>query len=393
MPAAPRDSAPGRWTGPLGAGLAMAGVLVLILAITNWVGRSPGWAYDFHAYYDAALRLVATGTPYQTETLAGPFRPGPFGLYLYSPLLALLFAPLTALGEGTAILLWLAVRVGIVGLTCAALPIARPLRLAAFGVAALSAPVLFDLDLGNVSLIVTFVAVLTWRWLDQPAGAIALAASLTVRPTMALICAWWLLRGLWRPVAWTVAAFGVLVLATLPFVGPARWLEYVTVLRNVINVSGVISNVDLSSAVLMVGGSSSVAQAALFAGYAVAITAMLLSLRRDRELSYVVTLMATLLLSPLLWDHYLTNLLVPAAFLAGRGRTWALGLPLMCWLPTLLVALNPALKGSADAVLPLIAVVGLVLPFLAPDRGQPAGLFVDRLRERGRRDTSQPVRA
>ncbi len=33
---------------------------------------------------------------------------------------------------------------------------------------------------------------------------------------------------------------------------------------------------------------------ALFAGYAVAIGALLLSLRRDRELSYMVTLMATL---------------------------------------------------------------------------------------------------
>ena len=55
---------------------------------------------------------------------------------------------------------------------------------------------------------------------------------------------------------------------------------------------------------------------ALFLSYAVAVGALLLSLRRDRELSYVVTLMATLLLSPLLWDHYLTNMIIPAAFLA-----------------------------------------------------------------------------
>ncbi len=61
------------------------------------------------------------------------------------------------------------------------------------------------------------------------------------------------------------------------------------------------------------------------------------SLRRDRELSYVVTVMGTLLLAPLLWDHYLTNLLVPAAFLAARGRPWAPGPAVVGWLPQLLV--------------------------------------------------------
>src|SRR5687768_18283081 len=85
---------PSRWAAPLGAGLATVGVIVLLSAISIWTGRSPGWAYDFHAYFDAALRLIATGTPYQAETLSGPFRPGPFGLYLYTPVPALVFVPL-----------------------------------------------------------------------------------------------------------------------------------------------------------------------------------------------------------------------------------------------------------------------------------------------------------
>ncbi len=119
-----------------------------------------------------------------------------------------------------------------------------------------AAPFLIDLDLGNVSLIVTFLAVLAWRWLDRPLGSIALAASLTIRPTMGLICAWWLLRGMWRPVAWTVIAFGVLVVLTLPFVGLDGWFDYVTVLGNVSNVTGVPRNVDLGSAVLLFGGRS-----------------------------------------------------------------------------------------------------------------------------------------
>ena len=382
-----------RWAAPLGAGLALLGLMVLISAISVWIGRSPGWAYDFHAYYDAALRFIATGTPYQAETLAGPFRPGPFGLYLYSPPLALLFAPLTWLGEQGAIFLWLGLRLVVLALTCALMPVSTPIRLATLGVASLSAPVLFDLDLGNVSLIVTFFAVLVWRWLDRPLGSIALAASLTLRPTMALICGWWLLRGRWRPVAWTAIAFLIIVLATLPFVGIDGWLQYVTVLRNVSDVTGVRSNVDLGSSVLLLGGPVWAASLALFAGYAIAVVAMLLSLRRDRELSYIVTVMATLLLAPLLWDHYLTNLLLPAAFLASRGRPWALALPLLCWSPPLLAVAFPQLRGVAEAVLPYVAVAGLLLPFTARDRGEEAaGLFLGHFRRKDT-DAMRPVRA
>ena len=93
-----------------------------------------------------------------------------------------------------------------------------------------------------------------------------------------------------------------------------------------------------------------------------AIAAAVLSLRRDRELSFVVVAMATLFLSPLLWDHYLTQLLIPAAFLAKRGHWWGLLLPLLGWLPAL--GLKPLLAVAGLA--------GLLLPFLARDRGEPA---------------------
>ena len=384
------DTPPSRWSSPLGAGLALAGVLMLLAAISIWIGRSPGWGYDFWAYYDAAIRFVQTGTPYEAETLSGPFRPGAFGLYLYSPVLALLFVPLTALGDQAAIMVWLGIRIAILVLACALMPVPRAVRLATFGVAGLSAPVLYDLDLGNVSLFVTFVGVLAWRWMDRPVAGVALAAALMVRPTMALIAAWWLLRGVWRPAVAVVAAAALIVLATLPVVGLDRWFEYLTVLRNVSDVTGVRSNVDLGSSLLLLGGPAWAAPIALFAGYVVAASACLYSLRRDRELSFVVTMMATVLLAPLLWDHYLTNLLVPAAFLASRGRAWGLALPLLCWAPALLEGLNPALQGPAEGILPYVALVGLLVPFAAPDRGERAGTFLDRFS--GRLSTG-PARA
>lgn len=369
-----------RWAAPLALGMAAIGVLVLSTVLVAWFDESRGWAYDFHPYYDGALRLLASGSPYQSETLGGPFSPGPKGLYLYSPVLAALFVPMTWLGEQTAIIAWAALHIAALVAICGLMPVSRNLRLATFGIACLSAPVLYDIDLGNVSLFVTLAAVLAWRGLDRPASGIALALALLVRPAMAVIAGWWLLRGLWRPVAWTIGTFAAIGLVSLVFMRPDVWLQWLTVLRNVSNVTGVEANVDLGSAVLMLGGSAGLAQIALYSGYAIAVAAILLSLRRDRELSFVVTLMATLLLSPLLWDHYLTNLLIPAAFLASRGRSWGLVLPLLGWVPLVIAVAIPDMKGHADGALGVLAVLGTLLPFLAPDSGERAGFFWERLR-------------
>ena len=66
----------------------------------------------------------------------------------------------------------------------------------------------------------------------------------------------------------------------------------------------------------------------------------------------IVTVGATMLLAPLLWDHYLVSLLLPAAFLLDRGRPWGIALPLLAWLPA--------------PLLPFVAIAGMLLPFLAP---------------------------
>ena len=358
-----------RWATPVAVGIAFVGVIVL-LALYSMIALSPeymrGSGYDFNDYYTAAQRFLSTGSPYQDLTLGGPFRPGPGGLYLYAPPLAVLFAPITALPHDSAMLLWFGFRICLFGLTCALMPVPRNVRLSVFGIGALSYPVLHDLVLGNVSLVVTFLGVAMWRWLDRPLGSAALAVSLTLRPTMALFLPWWLLRGRWRPVAWTLIALGILVVATLPFVAFPVWLDYITVLRNVTDMTGIPYNVDPGSAVLLLGGPDWLATLALISAYLVAVTAAVWSLRRDRELSFVVTFMATLLLSPLMWDHYLTHLIVPAAFLAARGRAWGVLLPLLGWLPP------PAL--------PIAALVAMLVPFFVPNRGEPRGPVLRLLR-------------
>jgi len=332
-------------------GLAVCAGLFLIVALNTFLHTS-GWGFDFEAYFLAAERLARGDGIYQPWTLAAPFRPGNYGLYLYAPPLAVATLPFTMLSLPTATLLWFVVRAGLLALACAVMPVRPTIRLLAFAVAAVTSPVLVDLNLGNVSVLVLALLVIVWRWLDRPAGSIALAVAMSLRPTLGLLLVWWLLRRLWRPVLWTLLAGLVIVLITLPIAGLQGYLDFVTVLRNVSEVTGVANNLDLGSTVLRLRFAPILATAMLFAGYAVAIGAMLYSLRRDREVSFMVTVGASLLLAPLLWDHYLAGLLLPAAFLAQRGRPWALALPLLAWLP--------------QPFLPFLAVAATLLPLLAP---------------------------
>jgi len=54
---------------------------------------------------------------------------------------------------------------------------------------------------------------------------------------------------------------------------------------------------------------------------------------------------------PLMWDHYLSTLALPAAFLAARDRPCAIAVPLRSWAPAKL--------------LPVVMVGATLLPFIA----------------------------
>ena len=77
-------------------GVALLGLAWLVVAFVAFPG-APAWGYDFEAYRNAAVRLAETGSLYQAETLAGPFSPGPYGLYLYPPPLGVAVGPFTAI--------------------------------------------------------------------------------------------------------------------------------------------------------------------------------------------------------------------------------------------------------------------------------------------------------
>ena len=328
---------------------------------STWQPFDDAWAFDLAAYVHAADRLVTDGSLYAAELVAGPYEPGSAGLFMYPPPLGVAMLALREPPFREAALAWWAMHVAAMLLACALMPVRPILRAVAFAVLAFSWPGVKDPILGNVSTLLLPLLAVAWRWLDRPIGSVAIAISASVRPSLGILLLWQLLRRQWRAALWTVSAGLVLILVTLPFVGLDGYRDFVAVFSNLKPPTGVSENSDLGGLAIGLGADPAVAGLVRLLSLLMAVSAILLGLRRDRELSYMVTLCASLLLVPLLWDHYLATLVLPAALLAQRWHPALILLPLLSWLsflsaPLVLVTmilalLSPGRTPGADAVL------------------------------------------
>ena len=339
--------------GVAGLALAPVGACVLVAAILVFRG-SHGAGYDFAAY-DAAARRLASGEPlYQAQTQGGAFTPGAGGLYLYPPPLAVLLLALVPLSPAWATAAWQALHVVALVATCAILPVPRAVRLAAFGVACLSAPVLLDLNLGNVSLFVLLAGAAAWRWSIRPLGGAlggaTAALAVAVRPQVAILLPWWVWRRRPGPIVGAAVAGAVLLVGSAVVAGGGAWLAYARLLLNLRGAGTASSDVGLATLAARAGLAEPLPTLAFAIGAVLALAAVVAASRRDAESGLVAAVLATLLVVPLLWPHYLALLILPGALLAARGRPWGLALPLLAWLP--------------GTLLPFVALAGCWAPML-----------------------------
>jgi len=334
------------------------GLAVLLVAATQFIGSS-GFSYDFAAY-DLAARRIATGGLLYPAGVAEAYNSGEYAnLYLYAPPLAVALLPITALTPATAAVAFLWLRVGLLLVSCVLLPISRRARAATLGVAGLSFPVLFDLNLGNLSIVLFALSVIAWRYRGRPGASLALAAILSVRYWFAIVIVRWLVRREIRPLAWTLGAGLAVGAITLPIVGINGWIDYVSVLRGLTDVSTGPHNITFADTLSAIGVGSGLKPYIVAATIGVSLAVTVYAARSmDAETSLVVALAAAILFAPFLHPHYLVGLLIPAAFLAGRGHWWGLVLPLLGWLPS--------------EFLPIVALVGMIAPLAAGRPRDPA---------------------
>ncbi len=311
--------------------------------------------YDFQAYVQAADRLLA-GQPLYDLTVEVA---GGFAIYLYPPTFALAVVPFALLPEPVATWAWTAFLVAAFLAGVAILPVRPGVRWAIVGLAAVSWPFLYSVKLGQVGPLLFLAFAVGWRTLDRavPLG-ISVAAGALIKVQPALLFGWMIVTRRWRAFAVGLLACAVAAAAATLVVGLATWGDYVELLRRVSQPVTTPHNMTAGAVAYRAGldgGAASVIQ--LVAMAATAVVTLYAWVRRDAATGFVVGVVASQLLSPLLWDHYAMLLLIPVALLLERRHWWA-------------AAILPALWIPIEALYPLAFGVGLVAPILtAPPHG------------------------
>ena len=315
--------------------VALVAAIVIPSAVLLVAGDTLG--YDFRAYHAAASRVLA-GTPAYDLSFAYA---GPYGLFLYPPTFLPLMLPFALLDVTVATWLWTALLAGATGLAIARMPVRAQTRWLVLLLAAQSWPVVYALKLGQVGALLVLLFVEGWRALERRGSSPAtgddgdavlgvtgaLGAAIKLQP--GLLLAWALLTRRFRAVAAGAAVLGVLALLATVVAGPAAWSGFLTVITRVTDPVGTPHNFTPGAVAFGLGATREAATLLQTGSMALVLLVVGWSaLRLPAVSSYLIAVVATQLLSPVLWDHYAVVLLVPVAWLLDRGCRPAVLIPL-----------------------------------------------------------------
>ncbi len=326
--------------------IAVAAFGVGVAVIVAVAGTTLG--YDYQAYVNAGQRLLDGQRLYDpVVTVAGGF-----AIFLYPPPFALAMVPLAVLPAAAGLWLWIGGLLAAFLLGVRLLPVRPSVRWWLILLAGLSWPFLYSVKLGQVGPLLFLAFAAAWWALNRP-GVLGMsaAAGVLIKLQPVLLFGFLLASGRRRGAGTGIVAVALAAAVTTVIVGLDAWFDYVDLIRRVSTPVTTPHNFTPGAIVFQMGGAESLANAVqlLAVVVAVAVTAWAW-FRADGESALVVTVVASQLLSPLLWDHYAMLLLLPTALLLQRRHWWAIAIPLAGWLP--------------GHVIPVLFLIGLVAPLV-----------------------------
>ncbi len=305
-------------------------------------GRGTVGGIDFKAYYLAAHLLQRGENFYdvraQEEAMISFGLPLNDSLYIYPPLLAILFLPLTALSLGRAAQVWFLFNLALYGLTLAILVKSTgldtlkekiaPLILLAF----LFAPALFTLYKGQINLVILFLLALTY-WFYRRGNlawvGVSLACATMIKVVPGLLILYFLWKREYKLASATTIAIVLMVVIGLLVAGLPPHLTFLqSVLPTLARPRPNPSNLSLAGffSLLLVENpftSSLVDSPSLWRGLALLASSLLLTLtflvcarhapRAGLEISLFVATMP--LIAQIGWVDFYVLLLLPYAVL------------------------------------------------------------------------------
>jgi hypothetical protein len=328
-----------------------------------WAASTVGTlGYDFLAYHEAANRVLGGERLYDPSVKAV----GGFGLFYYPPPFVLAILPFALLDPTVATWLWAALSMAAFLAGVVLMPVSPTIRWATILLAGLSWPFAYAMKLGQVGPILFLLFAVGWRWLENPlAVGLSAAAGAIVKLQPGLLLVWAALTRRWNAgVVGIVVLVAAAAVATNVTGGPGVWTDYFALLRNVTDPIATPHNFTPGAVAYQAGVPAGVATTVQIVNSVAVLAVVLVAARRaSAAASYLATVVASQLLSPVLWDHYAMLLLLPVAYLLGKRQWWAAAIPLATS-ATLVFGAPPAVYPIAFWVT-LIAVVAVGL---RPDR-------------------------
>jgi hypothetical protein len=317
--------------------------------------------YDFAVFLHAADEVRAGDNPYVepdsvTEQAEAP--------YAYPPLLAIVLVPATALPDDVSGSSPVGVLVSLllIGCVVGALALLDVRDWRCYPVALLYPPTLENVEYGAVGPVLVLLVALAWRYRDRFAAAAAsLGTVIALKVFLWPLVVWLVATRRWRAAVGAAAVAAALVLGSWAVIGFDGIADYPDLLRRLSDVEA--ENSYSAYAMLVTLGLPSTLARLVVGAAALALLVLAWRVARrgadgDRR-ALTFALAAGVVLTPILWLHYLVLLVVPIAL--ARPRLSALWfVPLTMTVFELLDLYRGWPRGDGWALLSVAAVVTVV---------------------------------
>jgi hypothetical protein len=284
-------------------------------------------AVDYRsAYFPAAVRLLHGGSPYAVthHEIIGGYA------FVYPALAAVAFGPFALISRLAGQLLYTAICIACVPAMLRVLNV-RDWRV--YGVTLLWAPVYTGWLSANLTLPLTLLTAVVWRYRDRPwiAGLVTVAA-ISLKPFIWPLGLWLLATRRWRAAGYAIVWGLALNLVAWAVVGFNEVHTYLRLSGKVTDAlwRGGYSMLAVAQHLGLGRGAADALLLAVTATVGLAVIYVGFFRRREREAMVLVVLLM-LVASPLVWSHYFALLLVPLALTRPRlAAIWAA--PILIWL-------------------------------------------------------------
>ena len=309
---------------------------------------------DFSAYFGAANDWLA-GRPIYDLSVAST---GTCGTYQYPPPFVLVALPFSLFGFTIGTWLWVGFLLACWAIGTAILPVRLPIRWLVLLLTAIGWPLVFGVRIGQVAPILYLAFAVGWRSLDRPAvlgASVAIGTLVKLQP--GLLGLWLIARREWRALAWAIGV-GLAIVAVSAVLGLADWVGMATLLRSLTDAVTNDANIAIGATLHRQGLDAQVAGLVQVANTIAMLAIVVFAALRFRPgASFLVAVVASQVISPIVWTHYNLVLMLPVAWLLDRRQWWAVVIPVaQIWI---LVPFIPLWSYTVQFYVVLIAVLAV----------------------------------